>query len=377
MADRVVTCANCGARYNLPASFTAAKATCKKCGSAIDVASSMAAAEEEQAPAAPAPRGRAGANRPGSGARKGEFVKMGTQKSKNGMIIAIGATALTIMGFVLWVTSSGGDKKPDPKNDKTSKTAKADPAKDAANASAKKDAAAAKPADNKPADNKPADAVPAAQKPPEPEKLAANKAEPTKATTKNTPVFELETPKDVPNAGPVRTEIQKMTDKDGKTKDVTVRYKPTPPFDCKSLKPLEFLPTTPKEKVAEWTALAAEAVGDDVRARRAQKKLEEAGREAVPAVINALRELDYSNPDQVITGFQLNKVLERMTKGVNQMYRTVAPEQTPKQDDIYFNNTIVRNWQQFFALYGVSEEEWQKVLSRNDHQDKKLDELGR
>ena len=389
MADRVVTCANCGARYNLPASFTAAKAKCKKCGSAIDVAASQAAEEEPQAeePQAPAPRagGRAAAarGRAGSGANKGEFVKMGTEKKKSGAMIAIGICAFTVMVFVLWLTKGGSDKKVDPKTDKT---AAADAGKNAANAasanaSAKKDEP--KPAEPKPAEQKPPEKKVEPAK--EPDKLAAAQGstpptpkETPKNTTSNTARWEPETPKETPNAAPVRTEIQKVTGKDGKTKDVTVRYKATPPFDCKSLKPLEFLATTPKEKVDEFKALAADAMGDDGRARRAQTALKKAGREALPAIINALRELDYSKPEQVMTGFLLNKLLEEMTKGVNMMYRNVKePDEQPKQDDIYYNNTTVKTWQEFWTTFGANEAEWNKVLTRNDWQDKSLEGLGK
>ena len=50
-----ITCANCGAQYRLPESFSAATAKCKKCGATIDVAAQRdGGAKEPEAKPKPA-----------------------------------------------------------------------------------------------------------------------------------------------------------------------------------------------------------------------------------------------------------------------------------------------------------------------------------
>src|SRR5262249_61989221 len=61
-----IVCDNCGAKYRLPETFSGAKAKCKQCNSAIDVAAQRAAA---QAPAAAATPAAARPARAGSPAR--------------------------------------------------------------------------------------------------------------------------------------------------------------------------------------------------------------------------------------------------------------------------------------------------------------------
>ena len=91
------------------------------------------------------------------------------------------------------------------------------------------------------------------------------------------------------------------------------------------------------------------------------------GRLGMPGLINALRELDYSNPDDVVSGFAINKALERLTKGFNQRYRNV---EKPSQDDIYYNNTVVKNWIDLYKDVGATEEKWNAMLSRNANREK-------
>jgi len=69
MSDLQIVCDNCGAKYRLPASFSGDRAKCQKCGSAIDVAAQKAvtaapAAAQAAAATRPAAKPQAGAERP-------------------------------------------------------------------------------------------------------------------------------------------------------------------------------------------------------------------------------------------------------------------------------------------------------------------------
>jgi len=84
MSDLQIVCDNCGAKYRLPASFSGDRAKCQKCGSAIDVAAQKALATAPAVAPAAAPA-RPAAKTPASAARaaRGERAPRGERPARS------------------------------------------------------------------------------------------------------------------------------------------------------------------------------------------------------------------------------------------------------------------------------------------------------
>jgi hypothetical protein len=82
-------------------------------------------------------------------------------------------------------------------------------------------------------------------------------------------------------------------------------------------------------------------------------------------LINALKEIDYSDSGQAMVGYSINRALEQITKGVNAGYRSPPPGEEPNQDDIYWNARVVKSWHEFWMKNGLDKEAFDKVLQRN------------
>ena len=348
-ASVTIVCANCGAKYKLPADFKSASAKCKGCGATIDVASQLKAAAAPpaaQRPVAKAPTpqpskaspstrdgarrerssasGSASASRRSSGSssrrgRDGAAGETAEKKGGKGLLIGsvVGIVALGVVGYFVFV---GGGKDPagvvaaassDPgANIKdaalTKPNAMQDAAKAEADALAKELRDGAKPvtAGDKPEDKKPATKKPA-------------KAPVTKPTEEKKPLTADEV------------------------------------FDPRTLPPLEFPAYVEPPLRDEINSLCEDLRNGGISGRRAKTRLEEIGHPALAGVINAYGKIDFRSPDQAMYAFEMNKLLTNaFGAGVvsTDFKPTQAGEEIPLETADW-NAKTVNAWRRFWERH--------------------------
>jgi hypothetical protein len=393
-APVTIVCANCGAKYKLPADFKSASAKCKGCGATIDVAGQMkaaaapakaagstakpvgSAAKPSAKPAAPAAkpatsarasreeatasrRDRTGATNKRPSSRRGS-EEGGAEKKKSSSAMAIGSlvgiAGLGIASYFIFF--SGGDKpattpaadapaasspadKPMEKPDDAAAAAKAE-ADELAKSLKEDDTAAAK---GEP-DAKPADA--AAKKGDDP----AAKSEVTK---------ELE-PQKKPAAKPAEA---KPPAKKGDEPKLTSMSEV---FDAASLPPLTYPEDVAEELRKEIDGLADEIKNPGPSGRRAKRRLEEIGHPGMVGVINMYQKLDFKSSDQSTLQFDINKFLTN-TYGagvVSSSFRFVPPGEAITPDDANFNAKTVEAWRRFWTTYSDKDKWANFVKLRKD-----------
>ena len=373
-----IQCANCGAKYKLPETFTAAKAKCKACGNQIDVAAARSAAPPAAAAApAPAPVTRpAAAEKPAPSAKataaparersahassrragkeaaaeetgtgrksrsgRGEG-KHHAPKKNNQMLLFAGIGGAVLVGAVLWFVL-GGDKQ-----------APAGPSPKVAQEPAKSQEPP------KPADEPKADPEPAAKTPPD--KPAPAPAEKPVAATEKPQEAAAQKP-EKPKPAPAK----KLTSKD----EV---YNP-----AKELQPLTYEDSVTDDQKKEVEDLVASIVEGGMPGIRAKKSVVKIGHRALPAIINRLREVNYLDSSQAMTAWELNKLLEEMALGVNAGYRQVMDGEAEDLDKSDWNAKTVKQWQNFYNVQYPTAEKWKELIAkrknRNVEDSKKPDD---
>lgn len=351
-----ITCDNCGAKYKLPETFTGAQAKCQKCGSVIDVAKQRAAATAAGAalPAAaakpavdrskatpkseakPAPAAKpAGATTrrtkaadtdgDAAGGKRGRGERA-AKKNSSMLILLVGVGLLVVAGGALMLLTGGGDKPAD-KPAVASAPAKASPA------------AAPTPAPAEPAKA----AAPAAS---EPAKAATPAAAPTPAA---------------PAAAPAAPAIP---DDPTRPKKPWERLKNPPTSladvaDPKSYGDVPWPPGIDDAKKTSLRDLAVEAAGDGIRSTRAKNELQKTGWPAIFALVEQLQKLDYKQAEPAMVGFDLNKLLETITGGVNLRYEPVDAGESIPAAKAEWNTRTVKGWIEF-AGKSVDQEAYDK-----------------
>ncbi|MFN9707328.1 MAG: hypothetical protein ACK595_21255, partial [Planctomycetota bacterium] len=81
-----------------------------------------------------------------------------------------------------------------------------------------------------------------------------------------------------------------------------------------------------------------------IRSTRAKNKLQEAGWPAIFAVAEQLQKLDYKQAEQAMVGFDLNKLLETITGGVNMRYEPVDAGESIPAAKAEWNTRTVKKW---------------------------------
>lgn len=337
-----IACDNCGAKYKLPETFSGTKAKCQKCGSVIDVAAQRASASAPTASAAAKPAAaarpaaaakpavsraksepraksesgaearasagtgsartaRAGGRRAkggdegeeggGRAGRRGRGD--GAEKKKSAMPLVLGGVGLVaaIAVVVVLMTRGGGEE---PKQNEAAQNtppaaAPAEPTAKPAEATAEKpsDAGAAKPAEasaDKPA-AKPADKP--AEKPAE---AAAKPAEAPAAVDPNEPAWMRA--KGLEN-------VNTMADVQ----------------DPKTFPEVEWpaaIDDTQKAKVRE---LVADVVNGGKAGMKAKPQLQEIGWPAMFAIVEQLRQTDFTHWETAMSGIEFQKVMEVIIGG--------------------------------------------------------------
>ncbi len=367
-----IVCDNCGAKYKLPESFTAASAKCKACGSAIDVqgqrqaAASPARAAGASKAAAPAPavaagakpakkrseepagrkasagaaagrRGRRGKDEAGEAEGDGRPGRRGRERPAGGgskMPLVLGGVGVLAIAVVA-ILMLQGDGKP-----ATTDTAQQPPASQPE-----------KPAD-KPA-AQPADAT-----------AARGDAKPAEASTP------VEKPVEKPVEQPAATTPETKPETKPETDEPEMRESSDPSDRWKKSKvtsmDMVFDPKTSTEPLA-WPAGISEAdqqkvveLLDTVRqggrqGPGAKTELEKMGFTALAGIINRLREVDYKDSFESMYAWELNKLLDTMTVGINMGFVPVeiGEDVDPRKAD--WNAKTAKGWQRLLTLYPDAE----------------------
>ena len=382
-----ITCDNCGAKYRLPETFTGTQAKCQKCGSVIDVqkqrgqaetpASTPAAAARPAAAAKPASAARPAVDRskekeaPKAAARSGHGDRAGSRrghgehgpgehghghdkhhhghhghrehgkKKGNSMLLAMSGIGVLAIVVVVIVMMNSGNKPAEQTNAKTDTTTPANPAAKApaANPAAKTDtAAAAAKTDGAPA---------AGTTPAEAPKTDA----PTEAPKTPTPT---PTPAETPKAADASTTPVDNTPPGEKRPWQRMKNPPASMDDVADPKaygevqwPAEIDEAT-KKQIQD---LAADAAGDGLRSVRAKDKLEKLGYGAIFGIVERLRLLNYKETTDSMVAFDLNKLLERITGGLNARFEPVEANETILPAKAEWNTRSVNGWLGLLAKY--------------------------
>jgi hypothetical protein len=367
-----IACDNCGAKYKLPETFQGKQAKCQKCGSVIEVQKqreaasaaaaapaskpapaarpavdrskpATAAAPKQAAAAAPKPAARAGragkadaddGGRPGRGERE-------TKKDNTMPVLLAGLGLLAVAGGLFFLTQGGDAKPAEPAKagPVQAQAAPAAPAPAATPAASTPAAAPAAPTPAAPAKSEPAASEPAAS---EPAKAEPAKAEPPAAAA--TPAV----PED-----PTRPKKpwERMRNAPASIAEVA---------DPKSYGDVPWPPGIDDAAKGKLRELAAEAAGDGIRSTRAKNELQKAGWPAIFALVEQLQKLDYKQAEPSMVGFDLNKLLETITGGVNLRYEPVDAGESIPAAKAEWNTRTVKGWIEF-AGRSVDQEAYDKA----------------
>ncbi len=397
--SKTISCPNCGAKYKVPEDTKASRAKCKACGTVIDIQAQLHAAPAtptppKKAPASPpkakpapkpaekdvelpvsarkknpsregirraaskssrsargrakggdeesggakrAGRSRSGRTTAGRGSRAGGRGARGSrgesapeEKSKTPMYLGIGGGVIAVAIAAFFLLKSP-PKKATPKQDQNKIAGNQEPKKAEANPNGAKVSKKEDGTSN------------AIAKKGDGEKTPAEASAP-----KKTPKKVAKKPKAKPKAK--------------KKKKKFVYGESTTPFDAKSLDPVPFTDDTTEEEKADlkrWMKKMLEDTG--FPGRKARDKIVKLGRKGVPALINALRELDYTTQEGTETASLINDGLSQIFLGLNAGLNTVQGK--PKDEVAWWNAKCVRTWVRQWEAKGSGDpEEWDRFI---------------
>ena len=399
MTARVITCANCGAKYKLPASFKAAQARCKSCGAVIDVEASAtpadaappAASKPAETPAPPKPAAKASGDRPsarrsgGASRRSGGGSKVSGARSRRGRQAATddeeeapagragrrgGAAARRGAGARGGRGRGRAAREEAPEGNKMGLYLGIGGGVVAIVAvvlvivlGGKDPEKPQQPNQEQQTAQKPEQQKPAEQQKPE--------QKPDDKTAKT----------DEPTETPGKTDETGEPKKDDTTKEATAKKDPpkATAFDAKTLPELAWPADTSSSLKKEITDLVEKTVTDEgIAGLRAGRKLgsEEMGRHAYPAIVNRLRIMNYFDGEQSMKAYELNKILEAITLGRNAGYKAPVDPYAPVEEaDAYWNAKTVRAWHRQWdgQFAGGDPEVWNEFIEKRKA---KKDDIG-
>jgi len=392
MANLAIVCANCGAKYRLPETFAKDHAKCTKCGSTIDVASQRGGAAEaapekrqpakaqpakakpasarpakarpartrggeaEDAPAASGHRTKGSrlvthrADGEGGGRRSRRGAGDAEEKGSNkGLIFGgIGVGAVAIVAAVMLMNGGKDDADKDAGKTGEKQVAAAD-----------KDGGAAKEADASKGAAKAAEAA-ADKGEAKPAEGAAAKSEDPKAEDPKAADPKGDEPKTDPAEDKPAADVPKGPLPPGenwrKSQAETIADIYVPKDD---LGEITWPDSVSTEEQARLAGLLDDIEGGGRPGISAKTELEEIGYPAVCAIIARLRIIDYTDPDAVFYAYELNKVLDKMTIGVNTGFIPIefgmdmSTAEAIKTAD--WNARTVKAWQRLVEKYPDAE----------------------
>ena len=394
-ADSIqIICANCGAKYKLPTDFKATSAKCKGCGATIDVAGQIQVAkappsagkpaarkpavskppatsrptatskpasssrrarggDSESGSERPTRRGAAAGRRGGAAGRpsddageaeggrrkRGGGSKAGGAKKGNpavlwGSVAAVVAIAVVIVVFAL---NGGGNDKPSG-SDETAKNMAAGAG--AGQAEGSGDAEATNSETSKPEAGGSATA-------------ASGDGEP-----------ETQKPTGEQAGGGDKAEDSKQPDKpaaDAATKTIA----PSEVFNPSTLEPLAFPDYVDAAARTEIEELCADLRNGGRAGRNAKRRLEEIGHPALVGVVNAYQKIDFTDPNQALYAFEMNKLLtDAFGAGVvsTNFKVTLAGEPIPPETSDW-NAKTVNAWRRFWEMY-PEKDKWEAMIAK-------------
>jgi len=338
------TCSGCGSRFRLGATASAAP-RCPKCGGTLEVSEARpefpgAAPPTPQAPRAPAgspsagPRpDRASSHGPG---RRAIAVQAGASRrnrAATGMWISVagtGAVAILLLILIQGKGSSEGGGSP----------AKAGAGPVAERSSAPEASAAPAASSGKPAAASPA---PAPGKPSGP----AAASGPTSA------------------AGGEKVAAAGSAPPASKPAD-----KPLPDIDLSTIPDVPPLKDTPGDLETEIRQALAAVLDpySGAKGSRARVRLIAIGKPAFPAILNALKAIDYEKPSDVETGYAVNRMLEEMAGGKTLQFRNKTDP-----DSVKWNKHVAKGWIEVFNRVKDDPAKWKTFTNSSTL----VDERGR
>jgi hypothetical protein len=124
---------------------------------------------------------------------------------------------------------------------------------------------------------------------------------------------------------------------------------------------LTAFPELPKQSSCtdeQWTTLQADArtlidPAAGAKGARAAKRLQEAGRIAVPALLNQFRTINPATDDGRKAGDLIQKTLERICNG-----RNFGWQYTTELKDVVYNKKAIKNWFKIWETVGEDEQQW-------------------
>ncbi|MEZ5965198.1 MAG: hypothetical protein R3F56_15295 [Planctomycetota bacterium] len=374
-APVTIVCANCGAKYKLPADFKAASAKCKGCGAVIDVAGQLrsaaapAARAASRAPAraasspvakkdsaakkverASATRGRAssgGSRRSrgsdGDSAPAGRRGKAEPTKSGGNKVILLGSlVAIVALGVVGYFVIFRKDPAPSPTEtagavDAAAKDAVMTKSDAGDNGKAEADAAAAL--------EEKANAGGATEGAP-PEGADGGK----KTDTKDEPAKKVE---------PTKGEKAPLT-----AADV---------FDPSTLEPLQYPDYADEELRKEIDSLCADLRNGGRAGINAKRRLEEIGHPAIVGVVNLYQKIDFKDPNQAMFAFEVNKFLTNAFGAglIGPDFRPTQAGEPIPMETADWNGKTVKSWQRFWEK-NSDKDAWEQFV-KNRKEGKKPD----
>lgn len=402
-ADSIqIICANCGAKYKLPTDFKATSAKCKGCGATIDVASQIQAAKATAAPSRPAAskpaagkpataskpaasssrrargsdsdsaserparRGAAagrrsaaagrhaddegdaegGRRKRGAGGAKAGGAKKGNPAVLWGSVAALVAVAVVVVVFVM---SGGGKDQPAGSNETAKNMA----------AGAGETGGAGAPGDTGTGGAETA-------------KPEAGGASGNAAAAAGSTEPEVPKPTGEPAGGGEHAKTSKPPEKPAadatantEPAAVTKSISPSEVFNPATLEPLAFPDYVDAAIRTEVEQLCADVRNGGRAGRNAKRRLEEIGHPALVGVINSYQKIDFTDPNQALYAFEMNKLLtDAFGAGVvsTNFKVTLAGEAIPPETADW-NAKTVNAWRRFWEMY-PEKEKWEAMIAK-------------
>jgi hypothetical protein len=390
MEPRIGTCGSCNAKFKVPATFTAEKAKCKKCGGVVTFATHAEPAAQAQPAAMPVPAkipnaklaapalAAAPAARPAAAAAG--------KASGEALRTKVAATAARVRA------SSPGPAATATRAPATASASTA-PASRASQQRAQEPSSRA--GRRAPQKRQPKQVTPGmivgvlvvvvalaaggfflfgrgGDKP-------ANAAEgetSTAALGGQGAAAAAQQPAPEPAAPAQETPSEEATAKATAPKDAAPA-KPVKPAEPESvvlldlvaeLPELEPVPGTDPALVEEMKGWMAEYVDpySGAAGSRAGKRLQEQGKPAFPIIINGFRRLDFATEDGFRAGDLTQKLLERICNGRNFDWHYPAPgTDVLEPKDVLFNQKVVKKWYEIWLEAKDDEAKWQKLIKKD------------
>ena len=358
-----IVCVNCGAKYKLPPTFKGTQAKCQKCGSIIDVAKQLAEAKDGDsakpaAAAKPAAKARPAKDRSkvGGGARKTAATKTAAakparpargrgrardrgdnedtprrardaKKKDNTPLILSGVGLLLVIALGGFFLMSGGEEKTTDEQANNSAAAQAAPAPE----SVETPTAPEEPPAEEAAKAETPDAAPASEQPEPSEEQPADEAPAPKADAVPMP--------DGPTERWMKMKGLWQTLADYKT-------------------PAELYGDVKwPESIDDAEKAAIMSIAEDLDKYggrphiRAKSKLVEKGYAGLFGILERLHSIDYRDADDAAFGFELNKMIEQISGGLNAGYAAIQAGEDVHPAKTHFNTKTVKAWMDQFARW--------------------------